>query len=421
MSLQEPTQRYGLLLVIGAAVVATALKCAWAWGSSGSCDTVLFFLFGQALEHTTLAQMYLNSPMFNHTPLTGWIVRSLYAAADGDYLGFAAGLRVLSIVADLGVVAGLLYLKRLTGRPPWWALVLFAASPVSLMVSGFHGNVDPLMVLFLFGAVVALVARQPLLCGVLFAAACNIKVVPLLFAPVFGIWWLMQGRREAVKFGGAAAALVLAGSAVPLMQCPAAYAQKVLGYGSYWGTWGFTYWLHQTGAAAFQTVDFKGLSPAQTWIATGLKLVTITSVMLLAWRRRGVKGEEFPTTIAAAFAIVFVFAPGVGPQYLVWFAPFLVFSAPQWYAAITACSSAFMVAFYHPAAKSKFPWDLAFPKGGEIVIWGPWMNVPWVAFLLLVSIKAKVWHRIAEPRPAPDSGDSGAGNTTSSDGIPAVV
>jgi hypothetical protein len=299
MSLLAPAERQGLLLVIGAGVAATALKSLWAWSSSGTSDTVLFFLF---------------------------------------------------------------------------------------------------------------------------------KVVPLVLASVLGIWWLMQGRRQAAKFGVAAAALVLLGSAWPLVERPGAYAHKVLGYGSYWAPGGFTYWLHQTGAAAFHTVDFKALSRAQTWVATGLKLATIASVMLLAWRRRGVKDAEVPTTIAAAFATVFVFAPGAGPQYMAWFAPFLVFSAPQWYAAITACSSAFTVAFYHPAAKSKIPWDLAFPKGGEIAVWGPWMNVPWVAFLLLVSIKAKVWHRIAESRPAPESGDiemenagERARDPSPSGGIPAVV
>ena len=36
--------------------------------------------------------------------------------------------------------------SKLGNAPPWWTLILFAASPVSLMISGFHGNVDPVMV-----------------------------------------------------------------------------------------------------------------------------------------------------------------------------------------------------------------------------------------------------------------------------------
>ena len=38
-----------------------------------------------------------------------------------------------------------------------WAAVMLAASPVSLMVSGYHGNTDPVMVMFLFLAGVACV------------------------------------------------------------------------------------------------------------------------------------------------------------------------------------------------------------------------------------------------------------------------
>ena len=47
------------------------------------------------------------------------------------------------------------------------------------MVSGFHGNIDPIMVTFLFFAAVAVVKDRPVLCGVMYAVACNIKIVPL--------------------------------------------------------------------------------------------------------------------------------------------------------------------------------------------------------------------------------------------------
>jgi hypothetical protein len=51
-----------------------------------------------------------------------------------------------SIVLLLGALALLAKLREKTGRPSWWVLGLFAASPISFMVSGFHGNVDSLMV-----------------------------------------------------------------------------------------------------------------------------------------------------------------------------------------------------------------------------------------------------------------------------------
>ena len=102
------------------------------------------------------------------------------------------------------------------------------------------------MVLFLTWAAVALLERKPALCGALFAAACNVKVMPVVLAPVFLAWWWQHDRRAFVRFSVAAGALWLAGCAVPLVQYPALYLHKVFGYGSYWGSWGITYWLHET-------------------------------------------------------------------------------------------------------------------------------------------------------------------------------
>ncbi|HEV7402991.1 MAG TPA: glycosyltransferase 87 family protein [Chthoniobacteraceae bacterium] len=393
MSPPSLRQNAGLLLVLLAALLATAVKVAWALHSAGSCDVVFFFEDGKALGRLTLAQVYANDPMFNHPPATALLVTALYRLARADYPTFAALFRFVEIAADLGTIAALLWLRRRTGRPPWWALVLFAASPVSIMVSGFHGNVDPLMVLFLTWAAAALLARRPALCGALFAAACNVKVMPLALAPVFLAWWWQHDRRGLARFSAAAGALLLAGSAVPLLRYPGLFLHNVLGYGGYWGSWGITYWLQDTGFADFQKFDFQGLSAAQVQIAWLLKAVVVGTIAALAWRRRAVEGAAFFTTLTAAFALVFVFAPGAGPQYLVWAAPFLAWSAPGWSATVTVCSAVFMASFYHSTADWHFPWDLAYPNGWEYIFWGPWTNLPWMAFVLLLAVQARRWWR----------------------------
>ena len=142
-------------LVLALLGLATAVKTLWATTSVGTTDAVLFFHFGRSIQSHGLARMYVIDKVFNHTPFTGWTMRMLYLISQGDYLHFAEGLRMLCILADIAMVLGLLHVRKLTGKPPWWALCLFAASPVSIMVSGFHGNIDPIMVMFLFLAAVA--------------------------------------------------------------------------------------------------------------------------------------------------------------------------------------------------------------------------------------------------------------------------
>src|SRR5207253_1809631 len=79
-------------------------------------------------------------------------------------------------------------------RIPTWALALFALSPVSLMVSGFHGNTDPVMVLFLVCAVWMCLRNQPVMAGLFLALSCQIKIVPLFLLPAFFFFWLSQNR-----------------------------------------------------------------------------------------------------------------------------------------------------------------------------------------------------------------------------------
>jgi hypothetical protein len=386
-----------VLMLLG---IATALKALWAVNSLGSCDVMLFLVFAKAMAGRGMVWLYESGTIFNHTPLTGWLVQQLYAVTAHDPQHFAAILRLACVVADIGLVLGLLHVRKLTGKPPIWALCLFAISPVSIMVSGFHGNIDPIMIMFLFFAAVAVLKDQPILSGVLFAAACNIKIAPILVAPVFIFYWLSRDRRSATGFMVASGALMLAGAAWGLINCPAAFLRNVFGYGSYWGTWGVTYWLQRTGIHDFGLISFTGLTPAQNHVILALKVITVAGVLALAWRRRKLGGLEFFTTVGAAFTWIFVFAPGAGVQYMVWYAPFILLLSPRWWAVLTAGSAVYMARFYHSTSGYHFPWDVALPKGPEIIYWGSSTNLVWLTFIALLCCRATGWFLIEKPKPA---------------------
>jgi uncharacterized membrane protein len=259
------------------------------------------------------------------------------------------------------------------------------------MVSGFHGNIDPIMVLFIFLAAVAVFKDQPVVCGVMYAAACNIKIVPLMVAPVFIFYWMGRGWRAATGFMATSGTIMLAGVAWGLIYCPAAFMRNVFGYGSFWGGWGVTYWLRQTGMKDYQLMDFEDLTVAQNRVMLGLKVILLAGMLALAWRRRKLGGMEFFTTLAAAFTWIFVVMPGAGPQYMVWFAPFMLIAAPRWWAALTAGATIFMVRFYHSTSNYHFPWDMAFPRGREAPYWAPWTNLAWGTFVALLCWQGAEW------------------------------
>jgi hypothetical protein len=155
------------------------------------------------------------------------------------------------------------------------------------------------------------------------------------------------------------------------------FARNVFGYGSFWGIWGITYWLRQTGWSEFSQADFQNLSTAQNLIATLLKLIIIAAVITMAWRRRRADSSRgFFASLAFAWLIFFAFSPGIGAQYLVWVAPFILLLSPQFYFWATAGGTLFLFFFYNTISGG-FPWYYAISNGRRDAEWLPWSIWPW--------------------------------------------
>jgi uncharacterized membrane protein len=359
--------------------------------------------------------MYKGTQYFNHTPLVGCFLEAIYALSGGkggSIWVFAFFLRLPAILADMGAILTLLWLREKTGRPAWWALALFAASPVAFMVSGYHGNVDSVMAMFVLMAA-ACTTESAILCGLAFGLSCNVKIVPLLLAPVFVFFWWKRSRL--VQFGGASALCILAGWSLPLLTIPVVFLKDVIAYGSVWGVWGIPYFLRSSGSAAFAGIQMFEPSPAQSTVMLALKLIIIPSVIVIAWRRRGLEPFKIFQTLALVFAVFFVFAPGFGAQYLVWLAPCFLVASEVWYAALTLSSSIALFIFYN-AISNGMPWMMGFTLLSTEILWTRWLTLPWAV------LAAFLVYQIRRPRPSdndialtpadlqPDSGPRIPGN-----------
>ena len=180
-------------LVIGLGLIAVLLKLVIAFNTFGSSDAVTFYTFAKSLNADGLEWTYRHSLLFNHPPLTAHFLQLIFVldqnvSLRSSGLTFPVLLRIPGILADFFVLLVLLKLRP-RYQVPRWTLVLCALSPVSLMVSGFHGNTDPVMVLFLVLAAYMCVKNQALLSGLFLALSCQIKIVPLFLVPIFFFFW----------------------------------------------------------------------------------------------------------------------------------------------------------------------------------------------------------------------------------------
>lgn len=378
----RPGLIYGLCCLL--AFVAKLYCAATTFGTN---DTGLFQLFGQAVYEAGLQATYENSRHFNHTPLLASVLAGMFWLSQTFGWSFPFLLRLPGIVADL---VSCVFIWRLANRL-WPATVsrlwccLFALSPVAFMVSGYHGNFDSVLAMFLCIAAYCCVTGQADRSAVCLAMAIHVKVAALVLSPVFFFFWLARGK--GARFFAIVSALVLAVWLLPLLGYPRAFVGNVLGYGSYWGVWGINYWLRETGYGPFHLVSFYGLAAIQTRIMLLQKIIVVAGVTWIAWRRR--KESDVLVTISYAWAIFFAFAPGVLLHYLAWPSGLLLIHSRRWFAAILGASSVFLFWCY-TVINGGLPWDKGLFRVEVLERWIAWSNVPWIAFLAFGA--TALWH-----------------------------
>lgn len=373
------------LLIVTIAAVACAIKSLIALNTFGTNDVIAFYQFGQSLSHQGLEKTYTSTIAFNHPPLVAHYLKFIYELSQRPALResgitFPFLLRLPGILADFVSVLVLLRIRKTMPNLglPFWALALFALSPVAIMVSGFHGNTDPIMVMFLLLGAYACARERPLVCGLFFALSFQIKIIPLLLLPILFFFWLHRRSLWRFLLPLICASLVLWSE--PLLKFPTLFFHNVLSYGSFWGLWGITYFLNLTGWTEFGRVTYVNFTPAQMVVGTLLKLLIVAVVVAIGWRRRALPAPAVFGSVAYAWIVFFVFSPGVCAQYMVWLVPFVLLLSPMLYGYLELTSSLFLFFFYNAIADS-FPWYVGISDGRHNADWIPWSIWPWAILI----------------------------------------
>lgn len=366
------------------AAFATLAKLLLAFRTRGTVDVASFWEFGGQIREHGMPQLWKSNPLFNHMPLVGWSASVLRGIFPKDPQSFSFWWRVPAIAADLIAVWSVLRIARLEDRRARIAVMIFAASPVSFMVSGFHGNVDPIMTAFLIAAAALAVGGNLLLSALALAVAFNVKAAGIIVAPLFLAHWISRGA--GMRFFVMASVFTLAGWAFPLLSGPGIFIRNVLSYGGYWGTWGITYWLRQTGWEPWSSIRFGEYTAAQTAAIVPLKLIIIGTSLALAWRRR--KGGDLVEGIAVLWLVMMTFAPSGAAQYLVWCAPFLAVARPRFSPWIAAASAVHLFVFYTVFCGG-LPWDFGIAREKTNWIWLLTTNLPWLAFATCLGLEMR--------------------------------
>ena len=373
----------------------------------GSDDVHYWMQFAAGVRHFGPMGIYGHSfdAQYNHPPLAGWMLL-LIDHLQRTGLSFPFLVRVPASVAD-GITGVLLFLlidrygRRHTAV---LAAVAFMLSPLAVIVSGFHGNTDPVFVMLAIAAFhQETVRRRHGTSGLLLALAISVKIVPVVLLPLFVLRLVSGGARGRTRFlaGGA---LVFAVLWLPvLVTRPEQFIENVLLYsGNSLGLWGAPVLVFMLGV---DPAAHQALFHALSYVA----LAVSAFLPVLVGGRATADLQRFGLVLS----LFLLLSPAFGMQYLVWgLAPAFLVSLRQ-ATAYAVTSSAFALVVYS-LWNHALPWNwyearsYPFPDFVAVPMFAAWLALLAVVLTGVSMLRAAGVAETASARPSGSSVRSAA-------------
>jgi hypothetical protein len=333
--------------------------------------------------------LYHQVHYFNHPPFMIHVLYVLDSLTSLTGLAFPFWLRLPAILADLGSVVLVWQVLdgRMRARERVVLVTLLAIAPPSILISGFHGNTDPVMILFVLLSMYLLDRKNyPALAGVAFGMSLNIKVAALIFVPILVLY--LPTLETRMRYVAATGVTFVLGSVPYLMQDPGVILEQVFGYNSLYGDWG----LSRLTTLRWSR-DYLGLLDLiyRQW---GKYLALATIGGLACWMNWGQRRPSLFIQGGSAAFLFLAVTPGFGVQYLAWLVPWVVGVGLRATLIYYTASGLFLFVVYDFWAQ-EFPWRLA--DSGAVGNWRGWIIglelICWAAVLVVLGILLSVVRR----------------------------
>ena len=352
------------LIVLGVLARFAIAACSW-----GTTDIASFDRFGWSIFRDGLLATYRNDPLFNHPPIPGyWACLAVWLTRP-SVLAFAFLFRVPMILADAGSawLIWKIWRDRTATLGGLKVAAMYAWCPAAMLVSGYHGNTDPVYAFLCLLCVYLVETGSPLPGGLALAAAINIKLIPVLL--ILPLLLSFRKRSDAARFMAGLATGVLPFLS-PLVLAGGSFARNALAYNSSAVMWGVNFFL------LYKTPAGSPLPPAARIyhdFGRYLLLALVTVWSIVARRRPRLNRYE---VAGVTFAIFLVLAPGFGVQYIVILLPLLFAVRSRLAAVYGLCAGLFLLSAYVIFWDGSFPvsslFSVALPPAVGVVGLAPW-------------------------------------------------
>lgn len=271
-----------------------------------------------------------------YPPLSQILFAAAYKIGGDSIIGF----KILAMIFELLSIVSILLLVR-EFRLPRWSALIYLFSPMIVIEFIFSNHLDIFGLPFLILSIVALNRREAWLAGGMLALAVVIKLMALIFVPVFILYF--AGRRR-WQFLTAFAAVCF------LSYLPFTITAGTDVFGSLWtylGNW-------QYNASTFMLLAKVFNAPSARIIC--LALLTASSATILFSPRLRTEPIRQMFYLFGAYLIL---TPSLFPWYMIWIMPFLVIFQNRPFLILTGTvmlAYHVLIGYYAEGVWSEYPW-----------------------------------------------------------------
>jgi DNA-binding beta-propeller fold protein YncE len=372
--------RRALIIVVTATLVARALP-AWLLGAEVSDLSIYRHM---ALTVLRNQDIYDIPTFFPYTPFSLFLPVAALQLSTLTGVPFHLTMKLFPLLGDLGT-ATLVYLvarRRWPTRTAMLAGLFFAFNPVSILVTGLHGNIMPLSVFFAFWAYYLAEfgehRRSYVLSALALGIAIGLRSWPVLLTPLLARPGKLNWGRRIVYVVVAALPSVLVLAPYMLFD----YAGVLREAFDYKSTPDFG-WVAIWRYWRFLNVDNIFMPWPKDWIASSRFYFLTEYVVLVGFAYLRPRAIDTAGWIIAALLLDYTMLGGVAAQYYSWIIPFLVLR-PYFGLTFTAVATGAMLGFYlmwHPGILFGPYQPFAYTRS-HVVLW----NLSWLAALWAVGL-----------------------------------
>lgn len=378
----------------------------------GSNDVRTWELFADIIKKIGGTGLYQNLSYFNHPPFIIHLLKIINLFESITKIGLPFWLRLFSSLADVGSLLVLYNFSKLnTGvKITLPSLILIAIAPVSIMVAGFHGNTDPIMIFLLLLSIYLIETDKDVvkwlpsqlqqyftsygltnlcLAGMAYGIATNIKVIAFLAAPC--IFFYLSDNKKRLEYTVTAAFTWVIAASPYIFLVPTQIIKNSFNYNSFYGFWGVSRIL-------------TSVFPSNHWLNifySAQSKFFIIAIITIAALFMSFIGKKVPLfiQIGLTFFIFLSLSSGFGVQYLSWLLPWVLglgIEAALLYYIISGIF-AFMLYNYW---SSGFPWNnvYALPYDNfilhyEYTCWFTVITITVIYIIYIIKLKTTVLNK----------------------------